>query len=206
MRTWVDYSMGINQAFGEEKNSRYKAALKKFTEKWTDHQLSAHAIYLHAQVLHGEEDLVAARELALEVIHAFPDSVGGKFCFNLIQQIEAKSLSISCERIWTNPWPEIQVQYRNITKVHFRVVPYDWRKLIQQPNYRPSRIDPRHLIDAAIWDSQPVQAWSADLPATEDYQQADARLAVPRDLKPGFYFLVASQREDFGETRQPGLP
>ncbi len=189
---------GYNHAFGEEKNARYKAALKKFTEKWQDHELSAHALYLHAQVLQGEGDLVAARGLAQQGLAAFPDSVGGKLCFNLIQQIEAKSLSVSCERIWTNPWPEIQVQYRNITKVHFRVVPYEWRKLVQQPNFRPSRFD--HNLIEQILNLRPVKTWSADLPATEDYQQAEQRLTVPRDLKPGFYFLIASHREDFGES------
>ncbi len=189
---------GYNQASGEEKNARYKAALKKFAQKWADHQLSAHAKYLHAQVLHTEGDLVAARKIALEGTTAFPESVGGKLCFNLIQQIEAKSLGITCERTWTNPWPEIQVQYRNITKVHFRAVPYEWRKLVQQPNFRPNSIQ-RQLNDELL-KLTPAKSWSADLPATDDYQQTVERLTVPRDLKPGFYFLIASQREDFGET------
>ena len=34
---------GYNKAFGEEKNARYKAALKRFVDDWGDHEISARA-------------------------------------------------------------------------------------------------------------------------------------------------------------------
>ena len=40
--------------FGEEKNARYKAALKKFADKHAEHELSAMARSQWAQVLQGE--------------------------------------------------------------------------------------------------------------------------------------------------------
>ena len=60
----------------------------------------------------------------------FPESPGGQLCYNLIQSIEAKDLQISTERVWNKPWPEIRVHYRNLAKVHFRAVRYDWQKLL----------------------------------------------------------------------------
>ena len=33
--------LGKNKAFGEEKNARYKAALKRFVDEWADHEISA---------------------------------------------------------------------------------------------------------------------------------------------------------------------
>ena len=39
---------GYNKSYGDEKNARYKAALKHFTQKWADHEMSARATYRHA--------------------------------------------------------------------------------------------------------------------------------------------------------------
>ena len=83
---------GYNKAFGEEKKSRYKAALKRFTARWADHEMSARAMYQWAQVLHGEGEWVEAHKLAKRGATVFPDSVGGKECKNLLSQIESANL------------------------------------------------------------------------------------------------------------------
>ena len=75
-----------------------------------------------ATVVQGENDLVKAREIALAGMKAFPDSAGGKLCFNLVQQIESKSANAATERVWADPLPTIKVTYKNITKAYFRVV------------------------------------------------------------------------------------
>jgi len=111
-----------NAAFGEEKNARYQAALKRYVDKWGDHEISTRAIAAWASVLQEEGQLVEAHELAARGARVFPESPGGKMCFNLLHQIEAKSVSITTERVWNEPWPAIQVRYRNVTKAHFRVV------------------------------------------------------------------------------------
>jgi hypothetical protein len=117
---------GNNKAFGEEKNARYKAALKRFAQKWADHEMSARAMHRHAQVLHGEGELVEAHKLAKRGAAVFPDSVGGKECKNLVNQIESKSSSVSSERVWNEPLPNVELRYRNLTKAYFRVVSFDW--------------------------------------------------------------------------------
>ena len=113
---------GHNKAVGEEKNTRYKAALKRFAGTYGDHELSAQARFLWASVLHQENELVEAHQLAVQGYNSFPNSVGGKQCFNLMKQIEARSVQISTERVWNEPWPSIEVRYRNITQIHFRLV------------------------------------------------------------------------------------
>ena len=55
---------GYNKAFGEEKNDRYKAALKRFVDEWADHEISARALFELASVLNGEGELVEAHKLA----------------------------------------------------------------------------------------------------------------------------------------------
>ncbi len=188
---------GSNTAFGEEKNARFKAALKRFVDRWGDHPISARARYHWAKALHGEGDWVAARTLALQGWQAFSDSVGGRMCYNLVQQIEAPSAHVSAERVWNEPWPEIEVRYRNVTKVYFRAVAYDFHQRLKSRSWHPEHLDSNE--QKALLSKKPALTWSADLPATDDYQERVEKLPAPKDLKPGFYFLVASHDPQFGE-------
>ena len=190
-------NFGNNKAFGEEKNARYKAALKRFTDKWGDHEIAARALHQWATVVHQEGDFVEARKLAERGANAFPNSVGGRRCHNLIQQIEAKSSQVTTERVWNEPLPTIQVRYRNLTKVHFRVVSESYEARLKGKRYRPEYLDDRER--KALLAKEPVQQWSADLPATEDYQERLEELPAPKGLKPGFYFLIASHDPGFGD-------
>ena len=188
---------GYNQSFGEEKNARYKAALKRFTQEWADHEMSARAMYRHADVLRGEGELVEAHKMAKRGISVFPESVGAKECRNLINQIEAKSSSVKTERIWNAPFPNIQLCYRNLSKAYFRVVSYDWVTYMRESNrhseYIPSNERKQWLA------KKPVKEWSVDLPPTKDFKERVEKIIPPKDLKPGSYFLFASHDPEFKE-------
>ncbi|HPM81495.1 MAG TPA: alpha-2-macroglobulin family protein, partial [Candidatus Anammoximicrobium sp.] len=190
-------NFGWNKAFGEEKNARYKAALKRFTDKWGDHEIAARALHDWATVLQQEGDLVEAHRLAERGKNAFPNSVGGRRCHNLLLQIEAKSSQIHIERVWNQPLSKIQVRYRNLTKVFFRVVAESYDARLKTARYRPEQLDDNER--RALLAKTPVRQWSADLPPTADYQERTEEVEPPADLKPGFYFLVASHDPGFGE-------
>ena len=90
---------GWNTARGEEKNIRFKTALKNFVAKWGDHPLAAMASWNLARVVKDEGDWVEARKIALSAKSAHPGTPGAKNCANLITEIEAKSASIVTERV-----------------------------------------------------------------------------------------------------------
>ena len=123
---------GWNAAFGEDKNARYKAALEAFIRANGDFDISALAMEREARVLQQEGDLVAAHELAGRGAKLFPNSPGGKLCRNLVAEIEAKSASITTERVWNAPWPKISVRYKNVDAVYFRAIPVDWEIFLQR--------------------------------------------------------------------------
>jgi hypothetical protein len=152
-------------------------------------------------VLQSEQELVEARRLAEQGWQAFPETPGGRACYNLIQQIEAKSASISTERVWNQPWPTIQVTYRNVNKVFFRMVPWDFQQRMTSASWHPENLDFAEADQTA--DSPTGAVVVADLPATDDYQQRTEDLPAPQDLKPGFYFLVASHDAEFGGKQSP---
>ena len=163
-------SFGNNKAFGEEKNARYKAALKRLADKWADHELSARALHDWATVLHEEGDFVAARQIAQQGLARFPDSVGGRRCYNLIQQIEAKSVAVSdragLERAAADdrrPLPQRHQGLLPRRAVRLRRLGQVAAPPAERPERRPNG---RQLLA-----KKPVLEWSADLPATEDFQE-----------------------------------
>src|SRR5207237_39567 len=132
---------GFNKAVGQGKNESYTSALKDFANANKDHELCAMARFQWAGVLKNDNELVKAREIALEGIRAYPESPGGKLCFNTVQEIEAKSSSINTERVWAEPMPEVKVNYKNLTKVYFRVVKANYVERLQQARWRPEQLD-----------------------------------------------------------------
>ncbi len=184
-------------ATGETKDARYKAALRRFSEAEGDHDLASTAIFNWARVVRQEGDLVEARRLALRGTQAHPASPGGIQCANLVAEIEGRSSSVTAEHIWSRPWPVIQVRYRNVTNVWFRLVAWNWDEFLERSHHRPEALDQKER--AAVFAKPPAYEWAHALPATADYRIKTVELSAPADLKPGFYFLLASHKPDFTE-------
>ncbi len=191
-------NFGNNKAVGEEKATLYKLALQRFVKQWDKHSVSAIARYHWAEVLRQEGALVEAHDLAQQGERAFRNTPGGNLCYNLIKQIEAKSANIMTERVWNEPSPSIRVTYRNLTKVYFRLVREDWVARLKNGQYRGQWLDDTRR--KALLAAKPDLAWSAELPATVDYQERAEDLPAPKDLKPGFYNLLASYDPGFGAS------
>ena len=187
-----------NTAFGEDKNARYKTALEAFIRNYADFDISALATEHEARVLKQEGDLVAARKLALHGAELFPKSPGGKLCRNLVTEIEARSASITTERVWNTPSPKITVNYRNVTAVYFRAIPYNWEAFLEKRRNRPENLSDKERRE--IIAQRPALEWSEKLPPTSDYQERTFTTPAPDELKPGFYFIIASHDPKFGES------
>ena len=189
-------SFGNNKAVGEEKTNLYKAALKRFVKQWGDHPISALARYHWASVLQQEKSLVEAHDLAQQGARGLCQHAWRR---PLLQPHEADRGQVGrrpTERVWNEPAPSIRVTYRNLTKVYFRLVHEDWLARLKSGGYRGQGFNDEQR--KAILAKQPDLAWSADLPATEDYQERVEDLPAPKDVKPGFYYLLASYDPAFG--------
>jgi len=179
---------GNNQAVGPEKTDLYKAALERFASQWKGNDIAARALYEWANVEYGQGNNLKAHTLAHQAWDQYPASFGGIQCYNLIQQIEAKSASITTERVWNDPLPSIEVTYRNVTKVYFRAVSVKFEDYMQVGGqYEPS----------TLLAAEPVLQWSADLPPTTDYKTRVETLPAPKGLAKGIYFLLASHDPSF---------
>jgi len=186
---------GYNRAVGPDRVDRYTAALHRFADQWISHEIAARALFDWAQVLNAQDDPLQGHQVAQQGWNAFPKSYGGLSCYNLIQQIEAKSATIRTEGVWNDPLPQIQVTYRNVTQVFFRAVPYDFDLAGRSLPWGWSLSEDQVKALLAV---QPALAWSADLPATSDYRQRIVSLPAPAGLASGFYYLIASHDPTFG--------
>ncbi len=191
-------AFGNNQAVGPDVRDNYKAALKRFVEEWREHPICARALFALATECQAEGDRLEAHKLAQRGADGFAGSAGSALCYNLLQQIEAKSLAISTEQVWNEPWPLLAVTYKNVSKVHFRAVSYDFAAFVARQSWNFGNQWDDNL-NKEVRTKQPVASWDATLPATADFQERTEKIAVPKDLKPGFYIILASHAASFGE-------
>lgn len=182
---------------GAEKTARFRAALQRFADQHLKHELSSLALSHLAGSHQSEGDLVEARKIALVGMERFPKSVGGKLCFNMIQQIEASSLNVVTEQLWNSAEPEFQVTYKNLDRLHFRLVPFDYRRWQWGQYQRPENMD--HEERKKLAKRKPIKEWSVGLLPTTDYKTRSNSLDAPLDLPSGCYLLLSSMKEDFVE-------
>ncbi len=193
---------GNNVAGEENKTNRYRAALKRFADENASHQLSSRALYLLAESQQQAGELVTAHAIATQGERRFPGSIGGRQCHNLIAQVESPEMSITTERVWNDiggaNGPTIDLNYKNVSRVYFRLVPLDFDVFLQSGAWSPEQLNQREL-DALV-AAKPVASWSAELPKTDDYQSRNESVA-PADFKtPGSYFLIASANDSFQQA------
>lgn len=189
-----------NHATGDEKNERYKNALKQFEQANAKHAISTRALHSLAAQIHSEGAHAEAHKIAKEGLNRFPESVGSNRCYNLIQEIEAPSATVSTERVWSDPWPTIDVRYRNTSKVYLRLVRFDFDSFIRRENWSPGYFDFNDR--RSILQQTPIKSWSIDLPKTDDFQERVEKVSVPKDIPLGSYVLIASSDPQFLDKEQ----
>ncbi|MFT3783520.1 MAG: alpha-2-macroglobulin family protein [Nibricoccus sp.] len=189
---------GKNAAVGEERAERYKSALRRLIENAVKNEVSAAGLAALAQQLQTEGEPAQAHETAELGRKKFPGSVGGTRCYNLIQQLEAKAATLNTERVWNAPWPTLDVSYRNITQLHFRVIPLDFEEYISKNRWNYGGLEHDYLTKKLA--QAPVLAWRAELPATPDFKMRTEKLPAPSSLKPGYYLIAASHDSQFNSV------
>lgn len=189
---------GKNKAAGEEKDARYKAALRGFLERAAGHEISARALFELASVIRNEGNPLDAHGLAKRGMDSFPNSIGARMCYNLVQEIQSRSAGISTERVWNEPLPTLDIKYRNVTRVFFRAVQYDFDDFMSRRKWGYGALDRDE--QTKLLSSRPVLEWSADLPPTADFRERMEKLPAPAGLKPGSYYILASHDPSFKEN------
>lgn len=183
-------------SFGELKSERFIKRLSEIADRYESLPLASLACYHWAQELYNQGDYTAAHRVAERGRKLHPDSPGGHRCRDVIIQIEAKELDLKCEYSVTPSFTDVRLDYRNIDRVHFRVVEDRWDDFLEKRWSSPSVQYMDHKKQLRLLNKTPVASWSVPLTPTADYNKRSQDIELP-SLKPGFYRLIASWREDF---------
>lgn len=189
------FEFGNQVAYGSDKTARYEAALQRFAEDHKGHPLSSLALARLAGSKWANKNNKEAHQLATQGRDRFPKSRGAAQCHNLIQEIEAQELAIQTERIWNAAGPTLQISARNLTKVHFRLLAFDFDKWAWGMYQDPTNMEYEERLKLGTRPS--VAAWTVDLPARDDYSAVYQESSTLPDVKPGCYLLLASANAEF---------
>jgi len=189
-----------NQVAGEKGDERYAAALDRFAFKWKAHEVSSRAYALRARLALGQGAPGLARMIAQKGAAAYPESIGAAQCRNLIAEIEAPSVSFTAERVWCEPWPEMEISYKNLGEVQFRAVPVTFEEMFANRN-RYGGLSREN--GAALLKRKPAKTWVVALPPVPDCKENTYAVSVPKDLRPGLYAVFAATDGAFVKEGKP---
>lgn len=183
-----------SQAIGPMVNARYQEALETLVGEVSEPVMKAAVLFNLAEHARSVGNLAQAHAWATEANEIAPRSYEGLKAFNLIGQIERKTLEVQVESIWNAPWPDIQVQHRNLEKVYFRVLPMRQSQALDHlyaiRGHRDRPDIPRRSA---------VLEWAVELTPSEDFAMVKENVPLPGSLKPGFYLLLTSTDSEFRE-------
>ena len=191
--------LGARIGVGDKDDLRYQAALQRFADQHIKHEISSIALAFQAQSLQSNGDLVKAHEVASIGMKRFPESPGGRKCFNIFNSIEQPQLSLVAEQVWNGNQTEIQATHVNLPEVHFRLIPFDYRKWNWGNNNDPTQLIRQNK--KLFRDRAPVASWSAALPASKDFKPRTDAVPAKTDVKSGSYLLIASTSKDFNDNK-----
>lgn len=187
-----------------EKDKLYFEALKNITDKYKNLPAASQAWYLLASYYNEKAatyspfgdttyrfEKLKAKQICEQILQQKDSSEGKINCFNLLNQIKAKSLYFNIEKVNIPEQPfRVLVNYKNIGPLYLRIV-----RASEAPG------DPNsERADEKFWytlgNVKPIKSWSVNLPATNDYQIHSVEIKAG-ELPPGKYLMIASDNEKF---------
>ena len=150
---------------------------------------------LFRQTEDAPDNLIRAREAALEGPRAYPKSVGAQLCNSLIATIESPDSQMAAMSSDGLDRRSIELTHKNLSSLSFRAYAIDLERRIeaaQNYNLMPQGEEVRELLQSA----RPVAQWSTSLPPTPDYKP-HRTFVTPPIRSAGLYLVVSSVRDDF---------
>ncbi|OJJ14248.1 hypothetical protein BKI52_43955 [marine bacterium AO1-C] len=188
-----------------DKDKLYLEALRKLEKKSIKLPVSSRATYAIAKVIYDQGQKYRplqsdqhkwkkkeALQIAQTGIDRFPKSDGAIQCSNLQKTIRSKSLQVTIEETNLSGEPfRALINYRNITKVHWRFFKTSMKELNKVGRKYSSDEIIKHFLK-----KKPVATTSSTLSDDGDFQTHSVEEKLPK-LTYGFYVAIASNREDF---------
>ncbi len=143
------------------------------------------------------DNLLRAREAAIEGAKAYPGSPEGEHAGDIAAAIEAPGYRIAAMSSDAPDRRSIEVTHKNLPNLYFRAYALDLEKRVAASagsGLLPSGEELRNLVRSG----RPAASWTARLPGTPDFKE-HATFVTPPMRDRGLWIVAASSREDFAE-------
>jgi alpha-2-macroglobulin len=166
-------------------------SVRKF--KWWAVGMAALAEFTRAEDTHDNQ--VRARKIAMAGRKAYPESIGGQRCLNIIKSIEAPDYQVEAMASDAPAKQSIKITHKNLEQLFFRAYAVDLKKHIESSDDYNVFLNWQQL-EKLMRKNKPAYEWTSPLPATPDFKNHKTFLTPPIK-KPGFYVVMSSARQDF---------
>ncbi|MBF0298996.1 MAG: hypothetical protein HQK51_09775 [Oligoflexia bacterium] len=188
---------------GDEKLEIIQKHLISLISEFKSLKTSTYAQY-QLSLIYSEQDnqdnLVKALEVCNKAIVNFKDSDGAKLCRNQINNITQKTFTADTENIIDKFNQKINLHYKNINEINFKIVKDDWDSYLKQKWSNLGDNLNEEQLNKLI--NQKAEAeWSIKLPATKDYKIRSESIDLPK-LAYGFYKIFISENKDFNSIKK----
>jgi len=140
-------------------------------------------------------DLNKADSICHVAVKAFPNAAKANACQNMINDINTVSFALRLNTVELPDKPFLtRLDFRNVTKLHFKIVKVDPEKFKEQTLKRTDKNQISNYLK-----KNAIHEWQLDLPDTKDHQNHATELIVPK-LDKGFYLLFSSDTPDFDKA------
>ncbi len=146
------------------------------------------------------DNLIRARAAALEGVHAYPQSPGGRRSSDIVAAIEApeyQATSMSSDGLDRR---SIRISHKNLSALYFRAYRVDFESRVAartEYNLFPNAEEVRSLVRGTA--RPPAAVWETALEPTPDFRE-HATYVTPPIREAGVFVIVVSARPDFAEN------
>jgi hypothetical protein len=175
------------------KDSLYLAALQQITVNYSNKAISSQVLVLQGQYYQGLDSLTIAYSYFKKAVSAYPVSLGGKNALKLIDQIEAKELSVTTENLNVPAKPLLALlNYKNVTHAKIAIYRLSASQIDIYNSYNnyPSQKQRSQFLQKL----KPVATNELTWPDAGDYRKHSAEIKIDA-LPPGNYVLMAYSGE-----------
>ena len=140
-------------------------------------------------------DWKKAHELCIEAMKKYPKSYGAQQCTALKVSIEAKSISLQVEHIYSRNKPMlVKTNYRNMEKTYCKLIKLTPK---QYQTFSRKRTYPKRLKYINSFD--PIKSWELTLKKSKeanDFRPHNTEMSLPGQGT-GYYMLLSSAKDSF---------
>ncbi|MBN2383670.1 hypothetical protein JXQ70_12420 [bacterium] len=169
--------------------------LEKMLDDYVSFPWWAMGQYEYARLVQSTDDLIRARQIALNGYERYPDSFGGMQCHRLYKSIEAPAFSLETMTMDCPDQRSILIRHTNMERLFLRAYKVDFYDWIQRKGNYPGHFN-WNEVRAVVHETQPIRQWELTLDNPGDYQQHQTYF-TPDGLGIGYYVFAASARKDF---------